>query len=133
MLNIGPGEILVIALIALIVVGPEQLPAVLRRIGKTAGSLRHMADGLKKDFMSGMDELDPNKWTETPRGKGSVTDPIIGPGAYGPPIEDAPAPETEAETPDDSVEPLEDGSETNDEEPSLDGPPEPGNGDEDLA
>lgn len=84
MLNIGPAEVLVIALIALIVVGPEQLPGVLRKIGKSAGQLRHMADGLKKDFMSGMEELDPNTWTEEkPRGKGTTTDPIIGPGAYG--------------------------------------------------
>jgi len=94
MLNIGPGEILVIALVALIVVGPEQLPGVLRRVGKTAGSLRHMADSLKKDFMSGMEELDPNKWTEPKRGTGTITDPILGPGAYGPPATDANEDET---------------------------------------
>lgn len=84
MLNIGPGEILVIALIALIVVGPEQLPSVLRKLGKSAGQLRHMADGLKQDFMAGMDELDPNKWAEKPRGKGTINDPILGPGASEP-------------------------------------------------
>lgn len=85
MLNIGPAEVLVIALIALIVVGPEQLPGMLRKVGKGAGQLRTMADGLKKEFMSGMEELDPNSWVgEKPRGKGTTTDPIIGPGAYGP-------------------------------------------------
>lgn len=120
MLNIGPGEILVIALIALIVVGPEQLPSVLRRIGKTAGSLRHMADGLKKDFMSGMDELDPNKWSEAPRGKGTTTDPILGPGAYGPPITEGTPEEPAAEAPE---EPSEDVPEQIEEE--AEGPSEP--------
>ncbi len=101
MLNIGPAEVLVIALIALIVVGPEQLPGVLRKIGKGAGQLRSMADGLKKDFMSGMDELDPNNWAEgKPRGTGTTTDPIIGPGAYGtvPESETKPVSETEGKS-----------------------------------
>jgi sec-independent protein translocase protein TatB len=102
MLNIGPAEVLVIALIALIVVGPEQLPGVLRKVGKSAGQLRKMADGLKNDFMSGMDELDPNSWVaDKPRGKGTTTDPIIGPGAYGPPpkTETEPKPEVADEKP----------------------------------
>lgn len=86
MLNIGPGEVLVIALVALIFVGPDQLPGVLRRLGRSMSQLKTMADGLKREFMSGMEELDPSKWDE-PRGKGTLTDPILGPGAYGPPAD----------------------------------------------
>ena len=41
--GIGGSEILVIAVVALIVIGPKDLPKVLRAIGKTLASMRRMA------------------------------------------------------------------------------------------
>lgn len=76
MFNIGGGEVLVIALIALIVVGPEQLPGVLRKAGRYANQFRSMTTSLRQEFMSGMDELDPTKWDEE-RGSGSKDSPIV--------------------------------------------------------
>ncbi|MEM7273733.1 MAG: twin-arginine translocase TatA/TatE family subunit [Actinomycetota bacterium] len=66
MLNIGAGELIVIALILLIAVGPEQLPSVIRRVGKTIAEVRSMTDGLRTEFMAGMEEIeratDPEAW-----------------------------------------------------------------------
>ncbi len=73
MFGIGGGEFMVIALIALIAVGPEQLPSVMRKLGGYVAQVRSMADGVKSEFMSGMDGLDPTTWT----GDGSDEKPIV--------------------------------------------------------
>lgn len=55
--GLGPGigglEYLIIAVVALIVVGPERLPAMLRQLGKWVASMRRMAN----DFRSSFDEM----------------------------------------------------------------------------
>ena len=62
--GLGPGvggmEILVIALVALLVVGPKDLPVLLRRIGKVVGKARAMADEFRSSFdeMARQSELD---------------------------------------------------------------------------
>lgn len=76
MFNIGGPEVLVIALIALVVVGPEQLPSVLRKAGQYAAQIRQMSTGLRQEFMAGVDELDPTKW-EGERGNGEPDKPIV--------------------------------------------------------
>ena len=76
MFNVGGPEVLVIALIALVVVGPEQLPSVLRKAGKYASQLRSMSTGLRQEFMAGVDELDPTKW-DGERGTGEPGKPIV--------------------------------------------------------
>lgn len=76
MFNIGGPEVLVIALIALVVVGPEQLPSVLRKAGKYASQLRSMSNGLRQEFMAGVDEMDPTKW-DGERGTGEPDKPIV--------------------------------------------------------
>ncbi|MGB5760802.1 MAG: twin-arginine translocase TatA/TatE family subunit, partial [Acidimicrobiales bacterium] len=66
MFNVGPGEIIVIALVLLIAVGPEQLPSLIRRIGSAVAQVRGMTDSLRSEFMAGLDEIDravdPNAW-----------------------------------------------------------------------
>ena len=42
MFNVGAGELLVILLIALIVLGPDKLPDTARKIGNVMGELRRM-------------------------------------------------------------------------------------------
>lgn len=55
--GLGPGigglEILVIGLVALIVVGPKDLPMLLRKVGKVVGKARSMAN----EFRASFDEL----------------------------------------------------------------------------
>lgn len=80
MFNIGGPEVLVIALIALVVVGPEQLPTLMRKAGQYASQIRSMTTGLRQEFMAGVEELDPTKWEDSAsgeRGDGSSRAPIV--------------------------------------------------------
>ena len=56
MFNIGGGELLVIALIALIVLGPQRLPDAARQVGKAMGELRRMSSGFQQELRSALDE-----------------------------------------------------------------------------
>jgi len=47
MFNIGPAEIIVILLIALIVVGPKRLPEIGKTIGKSLREIRRATDDFK--------------------------------------------------------------------------------------
>ena len=48
--QIGPLEIIVVAMIALIVFGPEKLPGLARSIGRAMNELRRMATEVKSEF-----------------------------------------------------------------------------------
>ena len=48
MLNIGPQELLLILVVALVVVGPQRLPELSRSIGKALRSLRAAQDEVRK-------------------------------------------------------------------------------------
>lgn len=50
MFDIGFSEILLIAVVALVVIGPERLPGVARNIGRFAGRLQRYAHDIKRDF-----------------------------------------------------------------------------------
>jgi Tat protein translocase TatB subunit len=51
-MNLGPAEILVIAVVALLVFGPKRLPDVARQVGSAMRELRKMQEHVKS-------ELDP--------------------------------------------------------------------------
>ncbi|HET9428148.1 MAG TPA: Sec-independent protein translocase protein TatB [Allosphingosinicella sp.] len=53
MFGIDSGEILIIAVVALVVIGPKDLPRVMRTIGNFVGRARGMA----KHFRSGLDTM----------------------------------------------------------------------------
>ena len=50
MLDIGWSELLVVAVIALLVVGPKELPAMLRTIGKYIGIIKRQAQEFRTQF-----------------------------------------------------------------------------------
>ena len=75
--NIGGAEILVIAIVALIAIGPEQLPGVMRRIGGFVGQARAMTAGLREEFMSGVEELSDAVDAESWMGSGTDDDPVV--------------------------------------------------------
>lgn len=66
--NVAPGELFIIGLVLLLVVGPEQLPTVARNVGRTLRRVRDMSLALKADFMASIDEPilgdKPNSSTE---------------------------------------------------------------------
>lgn len=53
MLNIGGTELLVIALVLILVVGPKDLPRVLRTIGQFMGKMR----GMTREFQKSIDDM----------------------------------------------------------------------------
>jgi sec-independent protein translocase protein TatB len=64
--QIGPLEVLLVAVIALIVFGPEKLPELARKVGKTAAELRRIANEAKEEFQADID-LDEDE--EPPRAR----------------------------------------------------------------
>jgi sec-independent protein translocase protein TatB len=57
--DIGFTEMMVIGVVALLVIGPKQLPTVARQVGQWAGKLRRYVDDVKSDFnkQAELDEL----------------------------------------------------------------------------
>ncbi len=77
--GIGGGEIVVIGVVALLVVGPKDLPKLLRQLGRFVGRMRAMADDFKTSFedMARQSELDDlRKEVEALRSSQSL--PVIG-------------------------------------------------------
>ncbi len=58
MFDIGWTEMLVVACVAIIVVGPKDLPKVLRAFGKTMASVRRMAGDFQKQFDEAIKEAE---------------------------------------------------------------------------
>jgi Tat protein translocase TatB subunit len=54
--NIGGGEVLIILIVALIVVGPQRLPEAARSIGKAMGELRRASSGFQNELRSVVDD-----------------------------------------------------------------------------
>jgi sec-independent protein translocase protein TatB len=58
MFDIGWSELVVIAVVALIAIGPKELPGVLRMIGQWMGKIRKMASEFQGQFNEAMREAD---------------------------------------------------------------------------
>ncbi|MGA9657621.1 MAG: Sec-independent protein translocase protein TatB [Asticcacaulis sp.] len=58
--GIGGGELILIAVVALVIVGPKDLPKLLRQLGRYVGKMRRMADDFRTSFddMARQSELD---------------------------------------------------------------------------
>lgn len=56
MFNLGAGEVLVIMLLALIVLGPQRLPDAARQIGKFMGEIRRMSSGFQQELKTAFDD-----------------------------------------------------------------------------
>lgn len=65
--NVGLGELLLIALVALIVFGPEKTPELARKAGKAARKIKKMTNEFKREFeaMVDMDEEPVRKPVKT--------------------------------------------------------------------
>jgi sec-independent protein translocase protein TatB len=58
MFDIGWGELVVIGIVALVVIGPKELPAVLRMLGVWMGKVRRMASDFQGQFQEAMREAE---------------------------------------------------------------------------
>ncbi len=58
MFDFDAGKLLIIGIVALIVIGPKELPRVMRQVGQAVGKLRRMASEFQGQFMDAMKEAD---------------------------------------------------------------------------
>jgi sec-independent protein translocase protein TatB len=58
MFDIGWGELVVIGIVALIAIGPKELPTVLRTLGQYMGKIRRMAGEFQSQFQEAMREAE---------------------------------------------------------------------------
>ena len=58
MFDIGWGELLVIGVVALVAIGPKELPTVLRTLGQWMGKLRRMASEFQGQFQEALREAE---------------------------------------------------------------------------
>lgn len=81
MFNIGGGEFLVIALIALIVLGPQRLPEAARQVGKVMGDLRRLSSGFQNELKGALVVDDDRGPTPVPARDVLAVEPppVVGP------------------------------------------------------
>jgi sec-independent protein translocase protein TatB len=58
MFNVGGGEMLVILLLALLVLGPERLPKAMGQVGRYVAELRKLSSGFQDEIRRAMDPED---------------------------------------------------------------------------
>lgn len=61
MFGIGTGELLLLLVIALLVLGPERMPKLARDLGKTVNDLRRTSDELRREFLDADRTLNAEK------------------------------------------------------------------------
>jgi sec-independent protein translocase protein TatB len=54
--NVTGGELVIILLVALIVLGPDKLPEAIRKVGHLYGELRRMSQGFQSEIREALDE-----------------------------------------------------------------------------
>jgi Tat protein translocase TatB subunit len=78
MLNIGPQELLLVLVVALLVVGPRRLPELGRSIGKGLREIRKAQDEVRKTIKVELDDLDVTKPARTSPQPAASEAPVAG-------------------------------------------------------
>ncbi|MDQ3941387.1 MAG: Sec-independent protein translocase protein TatB [Actinomycetota bacterium] len=78
-MQVGPLEILVVAALALIVFGPQRLPEMARTVARAIGELRRMAQEVKTEFETGLDDEDVPDGSDRVADEVNVDDPPADP------------------------------------------------------
>lgn len=81
MLNIGPGEVLVILVIALVVLGPSRLPATARTMGRILARTRQLVRRFQEEMQAAADA----PIEAFARERGRLMEPLPGSGRTDPP------------------------------------------------
>ena len=74
MFNVGGPEILLVLLVALVVLGPEQLPKAMRTFGNAMAQVRKLSNGFQDEMRSAMNTMDITSAART----GSGSSPTSG-------------------------------------------------------
>ncbi|MDQ3306026.1 MAG: Sec-independent protein translocase protein TatB [Actinomycetota bacterium] len=65
MFNIGPAELLVVLVIALLVLGPNKLPDAARQVGRALGEMRKLSSGFQAEMQNALKEPVEGKPTKS--------------------------------------------------------------------
>ncbi|MGN6694826.1 MAG: twin-arginine translocase TatA/TatE family subunit [Aquihabitans sp.] len=88
----GGPELLVIFLVALVVIGPQQLPKAMRTFGNVMAEVRKVSSSFQAEMKSAMDSVVDTSATEKPQsGSMAAATPATPPKAAGPVVSDDPA------------------------------------------
>ena len=79
MFNIGPPELIVILLVALLIVGPKRLPEVGKSVGKALREIRRQTDEVRSSFEMNLDD-DPDDTHDEPIEDVTASAPIAAAG-----------------------------------------------------
>lgn len=77
--SIGPAEILVVLVVALIVLGPNRLPDAARSMGKAMAELRRVTSGVQAEVRDAFAEAPPTYPTPPPPSTGADGTAVPGP------------------------------------------------------
>jgi sec-independent protein translocase protein TatB len=91
-LNLGTGEVLLILVVALVVLGPDKLPGAARQAGKWVGDLRRLSSGFQSELRDALQE--PVDFTPRPAASArpAPAEPEADAGSAEAPAEPAPDP-----------------------------------------
>ncbi len=73
--QLGPLEIMTVAVIALVVFGPQRLPEIARNIGKAVNELRRMTAEVKSELHEGLSVDDVDGYEVPEPAKTKLADP----------------------------------------------------------
>ena len=73
--SIGPLEIMMVGVIALIVFGPHRLPEIARSIGKAISEFKRQAEDIRSEFRSGLEVDEPEDEKPAPAEAITTEDP----------------------------------------------------------
>jgi Tat protein translocase TatB subunit len=76
-LNLGTGELLVIFVVALVVLGPNKLPDAARQMGKMMAELRRLSSGFQEEMRAAMQEPPPTLPPLPTPDAGQTAPPIV--------------------------------------------------------
>ena len=101
MFNVGGPEILVILLVALVILGPEQLPKAMRTFGNVMAEVRKVSGGFQAEMRKAIDSIDDSSSSSSSTGASAASSSSPRPLATTP--EEADVTEVVARNPDSAV------------------------------
>jgi Tat protein translocase TatB subunit len=78
MFNVGGPEVLVILLVALIALGPAQLPKAARQVGQVMNEIRKVSTGFQRELTNAFEMEDQKDKPKSPGGPQDVRPPAEG-------------------------------------------------------
>ncbi len=108
MLNIGAGEMLLVLVVALLVLGPNKLPDAARQVGRAIGEMRKLSNGFQAEMRGALHEpVEPKagpgakatKATKTGGTLASPKPPVVTTSEAESPLGDTAAPVAASESP----------------------------------